>query len=153
MPNKKTAGPWEGRAGISTKPHPHYPPTQRRKLPPYARALRDRLRAGWWPSNGGLFVATGAEAWDWARAWREDLARAYVLLPPDEDPSGYDWAIAAGFEVLIYDFGDLDERVAEQLAVLALHAGARLALVILDSMGLRPRLLSYRTPTIGEAAA
>lgn len=91
-----------------------------RKQPPYARHL-DQLRPG-----QCLVVCTGSGAWDRAK-FQTWFPGVKVVLPPGEDPDGYTWSMAAGHDVMICGFGDL-EPIAKiaSLAGLLLAAGAGL---------------------------
>lgn len=74
----------------------------RAKLPPYGRALADRLvaakaRPGELWSNGALLCALGPWAWEFARAFHPGRA-LLTLLPPGDDPARIDWSPLAAYE-------------------------------------------------------
>jgi len=109
----------------------------RRKLPPFARELGERLqdRASWpkWAgtspdgANVAIWVLVGADAWSVARQWRD--SRLITLLPPGENPSGYDWRRSAGNDpVLIVPCGAVSDAEIHDLAAALLRDGARRAL-------------------------
>lgn len=109
--------PERGGAGgfQNTSEHRHYIP----KKPPYANQLS--LSAG-----ACLIVCTGSGAWERAKflTW---FPGCKVVLPFGEDPNGYTWGIAAGHDVIIAGFGDLEPiATIAKLAGLLLAAGAGL---------------------------
>jgi hypothetical protein len=103
------------------------------KLPPYAKALVERLGTGWRPANGTLFISVGSSAWDWARKWGASIEtdRAFTCLPGGENPAAYQWDFAHGFDVAVYGAADLPEDILDRLAALLLVAGA--GLVVTDT--------------------
>jgi hypothetical protein len=74
-------------ANIKTGARNHTEPC--RRLPPYAKTLISGRR-------GTLVVLTGSRGWEWAKSpcW---FAGAKLVLPPGEQPGGFDWSVAAGF--------------------------------------------------------
>ncbi len=119
----------------------------RRHLPPYGKRLSDRFATGWkadW--TGTIFIAAGHHAWDHGRQWAERASitnRAFLVLPPNTDPTVYDWRIVAGHDCLLYDTGGLSDATAEDLAVLLIQTGADLVLVAgeeRDTVSYRPHM-------------
>ncbi|EIC30580.1 MULTISPECIES: hypothetical protein [Methylomicrobium] len=90
------------------------------KTPPYGKQLN---------LNGqNLIVCTGSGAWERAKSptW---FPGCKVALPFGDDPTAYAWSVAAGHDVLIVGFGDLEPvAVIAKLAGLLLAAGAGLVL-------------------------
>lgn len=84
------------------------------RKPPYANQLS--LSAG-----ACLVVCTGSGAWERGKleTW---FPGCKVVLPPGDDPAAYAWSVAAGRDVMICGFGDL-----EPIAIIAKLAGRLLA--------------------------
>jgi hypothetical protein len=92
------------------------------KQPPYARRI-DTARSG-----GMVVICTGSEAWRRAQSptW---YAGHKLVLPPDEDPTAYDWRIVADQDIIIGGFGDLEPiGTIARMGGLLLAAGAHLVL-------------------------
>jgi hypothetical protein len=90
------------------------------KTPPYGKQLNLK--------GQNLIVCTGSGAWDRGRSqtW---FPHCKVVLPFGDDPAAYAWSMAAGHDVLIAGFGDLEPLVIiAKLAGLVLAAGAGLVL-------------------------
>jgi hypothetical protein len=124
-----------------------------RHLPPYAKRLSDRFATGWkadW--TGTIFIAAGDHAWDHGGQWAERATitnRAFLVLPPNTDPTVYDWRIVAGHDCVLYDTGGLSDATAEDFAVLMIQTGADLVLVA----GEERDTVSYRSRmALGEVA-
>jgi len=91
------------------------------KKPPYANQLI--LLAG-----SCLIVCTGSGAWDRAKSpfW---FPGCKVVLSFGTNPASYAWSVAAGHDVMIAGFGDLEPiGTIAKLAGLLLAAGASLVL-------------------------
>lgn len=90
------------------------------KTPPYGKQLN---------LNGqNLIVCTGSGAWDRAESYTW-FSRCKVVLPFGNDPVAYTWSAAAGHDVLIAGFGNLEQiGTIAKLAGLLLAAGAGLVL-------------------------
>jgi hypothetical protein len=91
-----------------------------KKQPPYARQL-DQLH-----SCQCLIVCTGSGAWERGKfpTW---FPNSKVVLPPGEDPATFNWSMAAGHDVVIVGFGELEPiATIAKLAGLLLAAGASL---------------------------
>jgi hypothetical protein len=90
------------------------------KNPPYGKRLN--------PNGQNLIVCTGSGAWDRAKSqtW---FPGCKVVLPFGDDPAAYAWSIAAGHDVMIAGFGDLEPiAIIAKLAGLLLAAGAGLVI-------------------------
>jgi hypothetical protein len=93
-----------------------------RKLrkPPYANCLR--------PEGQNLVVCTGSGAWERGKSstW---FPGCKVVLPFGDDPAAYAWSMAAGHDVMIAGFGNLELiNTIALLASLLLAAGAALVI-------------------------
>ncbi|MGZ8906806.1 MAG: hypothetical protein ACXW1U_13925 [Methylobacter sp.] len=115
--HKKAAGDGVPKAAYKNTVQRHYTP----KKPPYSNQLS--LSA-----DACLIVCTGSGAWERAKfpTW---FPGCKVVLPFGEDPNGYAWSMAAGHDVIIAGFGDLEPiATIAKLAGLLLAAGAGLVL-------------------------
>jgi hypothetical protein len=91
------------------------------KTPPYGKQLN--LAA-----LSCLVVCTGSGAWERGKSstW---FPGCKVVLPFGDDPAAYTWSMAAGHDVLIAGFGDLEPiAIIAKLAGLLLAAGAGLVI-------------------------
>jgi hypothetical protein len=97
-------------------------------------------------------IFTGPVAWERARLVTDNGAEDYLLgiLPPGEDPAGYDWSGFDGREVRIEDYGE-EPQIINALAVALILAGALLAVCVRID-GARPPIEVWR-PRAQEAAA
>lgn len=80
------------------------------------------------PNGQNFIVCTGSGAWDRAKSttW---FPGCKVVLPFGDDPAAYAWSVAAGHDVLIAGFGDLEPiAIIAKLAGLVLAAGAGLVI-------------------------
>jgi hypothetical protein len=119
-PLKRGKPPTRSGAGGFQKHSERHHSIKKPKLPPYA------LRAN--PGDQNLVVCTGSGAWDRAKSstWFHGCK---VVLPFGDDPAAYTWSMAAGHDVLIAGFGDLEPIVIiAKLAGLVLAAGAGLVI-------------------------
>ncbi|MGH8578758.1 MAG: hypothetical protein ACREVK_01090 [Gammaproteobacteria bacterium] len=120
-----------------------------RPLPPFGKRLRERVSSGWRPRNGSILIAAGPRAWDWARRWdAEFLQRPFLCLPPSDDPVSFDWSIVAGFDAVVFIFGEIAEGIPHRLAVLLVAAGVPLVVACYDDPEIAPPsgIVSYRQP-------
>ena len=110
-----------------------------RRLPPYAHALRVALSqpAGWLRVMGTsadgqhptLWVLAGAGAWDLAREWK-DLRRLFLVLPPGENPAGFNWSVLAGHDpVILKVAGDLAGAEVQALVLALMRDGVQRVLL------------------------
>lgn len=106
----KAAGEGDPQAAYRNTVQRHYTP----KKTPYANQLD--LSAG-----DCLVICTGSGAWERGKfsTW---FPRCKVVLPPGDDPAAYIWSMAAGHDVMIAGFGEL-----EPIATIAKLAGLLLA--------------------------
>jgi len=116
-PQTKTPPERSGAGGVqNTSRRSHFT----KKLP-YANQLS--LFAG-----ACLVVCTGRGAWDRGKSstW---FPGCKVVLPFGDDPAAYTWSAAAGHDVMVAGFGDLEPiGTIAKLAGLLLAAGAGLVL-------------------------
>jgi hypothetical protein len=90
------------------------------RKPPYAKSLNLR--------GQNLVICTGSGAWELAKSqtW---FHRCKVVLPFGDDPSAYTWSIAAGHDVIVAGFGELESiSTIAKMGGLLLTAGAGLVL-------------------------
>ena len=117
--HKKAAGEVDPQAAYRNTVQRHYTP----KKPPYANQLN--LSAG-----ACLVICTGSKGWQRAKfsTW---FPGAKVVLPFGDDPAAYAWSMAAGYDVMITGFGDLEPiATIVSIAGLLLAAGAGLVLYV-----------------------
>ncbi|MGZ8194571.1 MAG: hypothetical protein ACXWTH_02990 [Methylosarcina sp.] len=91
------------------------------KKPPYANQLN-------LTEQSNLWVCTGSGAWERAKlpSW---FPRSKVLLPLGDDPNNYTWTVAAGHDVVIGGFGELEPiSTIALLGALLLAFGASLVI-------------------------
>lgn len=113
-----------------------------RRLPPYARYLRDVLAApATWPRYRGtsadgqhctIWIAIGADAWAWARD-REH--RLLLVCPPGDNPARYDWSLLAGGQhdpILVMPCGPVDDAEIAALIGALTRDGVERVLYLAD---------------------
>lgn len=113
--HKKAAGEGVPQAASKHSERNHFNPP-----PPYSKQLNLK--------GQNLIVGTGRGAWTRAKSqtW---FPGCKVILPFGDDPASYNWSVAAGHEVIIAGFGDLEPiGTIAKLAGLLLAAGAGLVL-------------------------
>lgn len=69
----------------------------RRRLPPYLRRHVDQLRK---EASSSVWIAIGADAWQWART-RDRSHHIAIVCPLGDDPAGYDWRPCAGHDPVL----------------------------------------------------
>lgn len=94
-----------------------------RRLPPYAKAIitarrTGRLHGRWGASPDGrsapVTLCVGEHAWTTARQWSGH--RLITLLPPGEDPAGFDWSCLRDTNpVLLWRCGTVTDDVQQLL--------------------------------------
>jgi|SRR5918992_4793331 hypothetical protein len=115
--------------------------TSKPLLPPYGRRLIGRFASGWRPASKAVFIAAGSDAWRIARRWDSESGhRALLCLPPDSDPSSFDWGVVAGLDCIVFVAGDVMEDVLDRLAAHVLRAGAGRVVACGDNMS----MIAYR---------
>ncbi len=129
----------------------------RRRRPPYHRRMAALLaNQDRWGRYAGstqdavtVWVATGPNAWDQAKRWAaETPPRLFLLCPPGEDPTAFDWSILSDHPpVLISAAGPTPRADIEALAAAILRDGCKRVLAMVDG-----RIVRY-TPDMEEAAA
>jgi hypothetical protein len=129
------------RSGVA--PTAHSPRSTRRvarRQPPYATRLADILTdPGSWPRRPGtsadgttltLWLLAGQEAWPRAHDW-VNSAVPFLLAPPGEDPSCFDWGLLAGhLPVLVAPCGHLGQAEVAALVGALVRDGVARVLVL-----------------------
>jgi len=88
-----------------------------KKLPPYGKQLKERMRKGYIPNNG-VYIYT---SWNMGHNYHHG-----VTFPPEADPNEYDWSFLAGQEIsLINTESYADYETLKELAVLLVKSGAK----------------------------
>ena len=95
-----------------------------KRLPPYGREFREARQAGRY-CNPWIFA--GRRAFEFAA--RRGPGR--MVLPEGADPTGFDWSLVAGFDVVVRWPGASIPEV-DELGKLLVLAGARSVLVLDD---------------------
>jgi len=89
----------------------------KKKLPPFGKQLKDRMRKGYKPRNGVNIYTS------WIMGKKFPHA---VTFPPETDPKEYNWSFLAGLDIsLINTESYADYEKLKQLAVLLVQSGAR----------------------------
>lgn len=125
-------------------------------LPPYSRALRDRMRGGWRPPGGTLHIACGSRAIDLVHVWQREpqpSLRAWFAHFDDSDPGVLDWSLVRGFDVIAFGAGELTRTRADDIARASFLGGAARVLVIHGVDTSTPRIVRYRPRSAGRVAA
>ena len=86
-----------------------------KRMPPYAKQLARS------PLNRLLFIICGADAWKLANTIRNNLP--FLLLPPDGEPSEYEWPVN-GRDCLVYPVGHISKNTIRTLSGNLVIAGA-----------------------------
>lgn len=122
--NKKATG--AGIPQVASKPsfcEQNYNTSPRIPVPPYGKRLNMK-------TDAHLVVCTGSNAWNKAKSptW---FSRRKVVLPLGADPAAFSWSAAAGHDVIIAGFGDLEPiGTIAKIGAILLGAGAGLVLYI-----------------------
>ncbi len=82
-----------------SKPYVKRAKTRRRRLPPYARHLAERIRTGRPPDIVRVF--TGPYAWSRAMELLSSPGVSPLVLPPGEPASRYDWRLVRGYITIV----------------------------------------------------
>jgi len=89
----------------------------KKKLPPFGKQLKERMRSGWQPTNG-VNVYT---SWDMGKVIPHG-----VTFPPEASPDEYAWSFLVGQEIsLINTESYADYEKLKELAVLLVKSGAK----------------------------
>lgn len=97
----------------------------KKKLPPYGKQLKERMRSGYQPKNGVNIYTS----WDMGRVIPHG-----VTFPPDATPNDFDWSFLAGQDIsLINTESYADYETLKTLAVLLVKSGVkRVGLIDVD---------------------
>ena len=89
----------------------------KKKLPPFGKQLKERMRSGYQPTNG-INIYT---SWNMGHNHNHG-----ITFPPDSDPNEFDWSFLAGQRIsLINTGGYADYEKLKYLAVLLVRSGAK----------------------------
>jgi len=89
----------------------------KKKLPPFGKRLKERMRKGWQPPNG-INIYT---SWNMGHNYYHG-----VTFPPDALPNDYDWSFLIGQEIsLINTCSYAEYEKLEELAVLLVKSGVK----------------------------
>lgn len=97
----------------------------KKKLPPYGKQLKERMRSGYQPTNGvNIFTS-----WSMGAPWPHCL-----IFPPGAGPDDYHWNFLAGQEISLINTESFTEyKILKQLAVILVQSGVkRVGLIDLD---------------------
>ena len=96
-----------------------------KKLPPFGKQLKSKMRSGYQPTNGVNIYTS----WNMGHNYHHG-----VTFPPDADPNEYDWSFLAGQEITLTNTGRYAEyEKLKQLAVLLVKSGIKsVGLIDLD---------------------
>jgi len=96
-----------------------------KKLPPFGKRLKERMRKGYQPKNGVNIYTS----WNMGHNYHHG-----ITFPPETDPNDYDWSFLVGQRIsLINTGGYADYKILKQLAVLLVRSGVkRVGLIDLD---------------------
>lgn len=107
------------------------------RLPPYSKRLVSITGPAWGTSPDGLhhtqWVLFGLGAWGEAQQWQHSTRR-FVLLPPGDDPSIYDWrALRKHPPVLLQPCGEATGDELKPLVTALLRDGVARVLYLGDN--------------------
>jgi len=89
----------------------------KKKLPPFGKQLKERMRKGYTPTNGVNIYTS----WNMGHNYHHG-----VTFPPEADPNEYDWSFLTGQEIsLINTESYADYETLKELAVLLVKSGAK----------------------------
>jgi len=87
------------------------------RLPPYGKALANRLKFGNTPFH--VVITIGMDAWRRCREWQSAPNDVSVLVLPDGDnPAAYAWPVSGQLVVVDVACGPTDEQLRDLAAVL-----------------------------------
>jgi len=89
----------------------------KKKLPPFGKQLKERMRKGYTPTNGVNIYTS----WNMGHNYHHGLT-----FPPEALPNDFDWSFLAGQEItLINTGGYADYEKLKELAVLLVKSGVK----------------------------
>jgi hypothetical protein len=101
------------------------------KIPPYGKPLKALLEQGQLPSNS-VYLYIGEKAWDKAKATAMSRPTRTLILPPEKNPSDYDWPVK-GCDILIIETTEVDTEYIEHFVLILFSYGAtRVTLISTD---------------------
>ena len=98
-----------------------------KRLPPFSKRLLSINNPSWGSSADGkchaYWLLCGSNAWNIAREWKNSNRR-FVLLPPGEPPSDFNWKTLRGHPPLLLSIsGNLSRPEMKQLIAALLSDG------------------------------
>ena len=88
----------------------------KKKLPPFGKRLKERLRSGYQPTNGVNIYTS----------WKIKSVLHAVTFPPDAQPDDFDWTFLKGQEISLINVDDTaDYETLKELAVLLVKSGVK----------------------------
>ena len=109
------------------------------RKPPYAKRM---------PENDlNLWIYCGSDAWERVKP-KANGRNAALALPPDSDPSLFDWSCCAGRDATVIG-SDCPPSTLECLAHHLLTAGVPLVVVLCGEL---PEIAIYRREEVSNAA-
>lgn len=108
-----------------------------KKLPPFGKALAERLKAKNYPSND-VYLFLGENAWQGAKNFTE-RGLPSLVLPNGEIPTNYRWPVQ-GCSVLTVITSELPAHIIKLTAYTLLLAKARVVRVLLVWNGSMPAI-------------
>ncbi|MCZ6565211.1 MAG: hypothetical protein O6852_03650 [Gammaproteobacteria bacterium] len=89
----------------------------KKKLPPFGKRLKERMRKGFYSTNGVNIYTS----WNMGRPYSH-----CITFPPEASPDDYDWSFLTGQEIsLINTNGNADYESLKELAVLLVKSGVK----------------------------
>lgn len=112
--------------------------SQRSKLPPFGKALADRLRLRNSPQVA--VVCVGGDAWSAAKRWNMMTNSMALVLPADIEPGALQWPVA-GCVCLVEWQQPAPDKLIIELVRMLLGSGA-------ESVTVWPRWVDYSRPIV-----
>jgi len=89
----------------------------KKKLPPFGKRLKERIKKGCQPTYGVNIYTS----WNMGRPFPH-----CITFPPEASPNDFDWTFLAGQEIsLINTNGNADYETLKELAVLLVKSGVK----------------------------
>lgn len=96
-----------------------------KKLPPYGKQLKERMRSGYQPTNGVNIYTS----WNMGRIFPHG-----ITFPPEASPNEFDWSFLVGQKISLFNTGSYaDYGILKELAILLVQSGVKsVGLIDLD---------------------
>jgi len=89
----------------------------KKKLPPFGKRLKERMRKGYRPRNG----VNVYPSWNMGHNYHHG-----ITFPPEADPNEYDWTFLAGQEISLINTGGYAKyETLKELAILLVKSGVK----------------------------